>query len=70
MWQRTEDGSGRTNIEPPFWAFAWAAGQALARYLLDHAATVVRAPRVVDFASGCGIVAIAAAIAGAAAVTA
>ncbi|HEY2691806.1 MAG TPA: hypothetical protein VGJ50_25455 [Streptosporangiaceae bacterium] len=40
LWQRTEDTSGRTGLDPPFWAFAWAAGQALARYLLDHAEVV------------------------------
>jgi predicted nicotinamide N-methyase len=53
----------------PFWAFPWAGGQALARYVLDHA-EVVRARRVVDFATGSGLVAIAAARAGAAHVTA
>ena len=36
LWQRTEATSGRTGLDPPFWAFAWAGGQALARYLLDH----------------------------------
>src|SRR6476659_230657 len=69
LWQRTEDTSGRTGLDPPFWAFAWAAGQALARYLLDHA-EVVRSRDVIDIASGSGLVAIAAAMAGAAAVTA
>ena len=53
----------------PFWAFAWAGGQALARYLLDHP-QVVRGRRVLDFGSGSGLVGIAAAGAGAAAVTA
>ena len=61
--------SGRTGLDPPFWAFAWAAGQALARYLLDHPETV-RGRDVIDIASGSGLVAIAAARAGAAAVTA
>jgi len=69
LWQRTEEDSGRTGLDPPFWAFAWAAGQALARYLLDHA-EVVRSRDVIDLASGSGLVAIAAAMAGAAAVTA
>ena len=69
LWQRTEDASGRTGLDPPFWAFAWAAGQALARYLLDHPESV-RGRDVIDIASGSGLVAIAAAMAGAAAVTA
>ena len=69
LWQRTEDTSGRTGLDPPFWAFAWAAGQALARYLLDHRESV-RGRDVIDIASGSGLVAIAAAMAGAAAVTA
>jgi predicted nicotinamide N-methyase len=55
--------------DPPFWAFAWAGGQALARYLLDHPEAVA-GRRVIDVASGSGLVAIAAALAGAAAVTA
>ncbi len=69
LWQRTEDASGRTGLDPPFWAFAWAAGQALARYLLDHPETV-EGRDVIDIASGSGLVAIAAARAGASAVTA
>jgi len=69
LWQRTEDTSGRTGLDPPFWAFAWAAGQALARYLLDHP-EIVRGRDVIDIASGSGLVAIAAAMAGAAVVTA
>jgi predicted nicotinamide N-methyase len=69
MWQRTEQAAGRTGLDPPFWAFAWAGGQALARYLLDRS-EVVRGRRVIDLASGSGLVAIAAAKAGAAAVTA
>jgi predicted nicotinamide N-methyase len=69
LWQRTEAASGRTGLDPPFWAFAWAGGQALARYLLDHPQTA-RGRDVVDVASGSGLVAIAAARAGAAAVTA
>ena len=69
VWQRTELATGRTGLNPPFWAFAWAGGQALARYLLDHPA-VVAGLRVTDIASGSGLVAIAAAKAGAAAVSA
>jgi len=69
LWQRTEVAAGRTGLDPPFWAFAWAGGRALARYLLDHP-EVVSGQRVIDVASGSGLVAIAAARAGAAAVTA
>ena len=69
LWQHTEATSGRTGLDPPYWAFAWAGGQALARYLLDHPQTA-RARDVIDIASGSGLVAIAAAMAGAAAVTA
>ena len=69
LWQRTELAAGRTGLDPPFWAFAWAGGQALARYLLDHP-EVARGRRVTDMASGSGLVAIAAALAGAAGVTA
>jgi predicted nicotinamide N-methyase len=69
LWQRTELAAGRTGLDPPFWAFAWAGGQALARYLLDHR-EAVRGRRVIDIASGSGLVAIAAVRAGAAAVTA
>jgi predicted nicotinamide N-methyase len=69
VWQRTEKAAGRSGLDPPFWAFAWAGGQALARYLLDHPETV-KDRRVIDIASGSGLVAIAAARAGAAAVTA
>jgi predicted nicotinamide N-methyase len=69
LWQRTELTSGRTGLDPPFWAFAWAGGLALARYLLDHP-EMVRGRHAIDIASGSGLVAIAAAKAGAAAVTA
>ena len=69
LWRRTELTSGRTGLDPPFWAFAWAGGLALARYLLDHPETV-RGRHAIDIASGSGLVAIAAAKAGAAAVTA
>jgi len=63
LWDHTERDA------PPFWAFPWAGGQALARYLLDHPATVT-GKRVLDVASGSGLVAIAAAKAGAASVVA
>jgi len=69
LWQRIELASGRDGLDPPFWAFAWAGGQALARYLLDHP-EAVRGRYVIDIASGSGLVAIAAAKAGAAGVTA
>jgi predicted nicotinamide N-methyase len=69
LWEDTELATGRTGLDPPFWAFAWAGGSALARYVLDHPA-VARGRRVIDIASGSGLVAIAAAKAGAAAVTA
>ena len=69
LWQKTEDELGEIGLAPPFWAFAWAGGQALARYILDHPETV-RGQRVLDFASGSGLVAIAAMKAGAAEVTA
>ena len=69
VWEHTELAVGQTNLDPPFWAFAWAGGQALARYLLDYP-EVVKDRRVIDIASGSGLVAIAAARAGAAAVTA
>ena len=69
VWQHTEQATGRTGLDPPFWAFAWAGGQALARYLLDHPGAVT-GRHVIDVASGSGLVAIAAVLAGAAAVTA
>jgi predicted nicotinamide N-methyase len=64
LWQKTEDELGEMGLPPPFWAFAWAGGQALARYVLDHPEAVA-GRRVLDFASGSGLVAIAAARAGA-----
>lgn len=65
IWQRTEEELGEIGLPPPFWAFAWAGGQALARYILDHPETV-RGKRVLDFAAGSGLVGIAAVKAGAA----
>jgi predicted nicotinamide N-methyase len=64
LWQKTEEELQEIGVPPPFWAFAWAGGQALARYVLDHAA-LVAGKRVLDLASGSGLVAIAAAKAGA-----
>ncbi|HET9161233.1 MAG TPA: methyltransferase [Caulobacteraceae bacterium] len=64
IWRQTEEELGQIGLPPPFWAFAWAGGQALARYLLDHR-EICAGKRVLDFASGSGIVAIAAALAGA-----
>lgn len=64
IWQKTEEELAAQGVPPPFWAFAWAGGQALSRYVLDHPETV-RGKRVLDFASGSGLSAIAAAKAGA-----
>ena len=69
LWEQTERERGGGMSAPPFWAFPWAGGQALARYLVDHPETV-RDRTVLDLAAGSGLVAIAAAGAGAAAVTA
>jgi predicted nicotinamide N-methyase len=69
IWQATEESLSRFGTPPPFWAFAWAGGQALARYILDHPKTVA-GKDVLDVASGSGMVAIAAAKAGARRVTA
>jgi predicted nicotinamide N-methyase len=60
IWQRTEDELGKMNVPPPYWAFAWAGGQAVARYLLDHPETC-RGQEVLDLGSGSGLSAIAAA---------
>ena len=68
MWERIERDTGQDQLPPPFWAFPWAGGQALARYLLDQPGRV-RGAVVLDLASGSGLVAIAAAVAGAASVT-
>lgn len=64
LWELTEEQLGALGLPPPFWAFAWAGGQALARYVLDHP-EIVRGKRVLDVASGSGLVAIAAMQAGA-----
>ncbi|MDD3836511.1 MAG: methyltransferase [Phenylobacterium sp.] len=65
IWRMTEEALEQIGLPPPFWAFAWAGGQALARYVLDNP-QVVAGRRVIDFASGSGIVGVAAAVAGAA----
>lgn len=69
LWHKTEDELDEMGLPPPFWAFAWAGGQALARYVLDHP-DLVAGQRVVDFGAGSGLVGIAALKAGAAEVTA
>ncbi|GAB4364990.1 MAG: methyltransferase [Kiloniellaceae bacterium] len=69
LWEATEAELAEQGLPPPFWAFAWAGGQALARYLLDHP-EVVRGRRVLDFAAGSGLQGIAARLAGAASVEA
>jgi predicted nicotinamide N-methyase len=69
LWQATEAELARTQLPPPYWAFAWAGGQALARFVLDHPETVAGRD-VLDFGAGSGLVAIAAAKAGARRVTA
>ncbi|MGX9962187.1 class I SAM-dependent methyltransferase [Roseomonas sp. F4] len=69
IWQATEAWLAEEGIEPPFWAFAWPGGLALARTVLDQPG-LVAGKRVLDFAAGCGIGAIAAALAGAASVEA
>jgi predicted nicotinamide N-methyase len=69
IWQATETWLAERNIAPPFWAFAWPGGQALARRILDDPA-IVAGKRVLDFAAGGGIAAIACALAAAASVEA
>jgi predicted nicotinamide N-methyase len=69
IWQATEAELAAAEVPPPFWAFAWAGGQALARHVLDHPDKVV-GRRVLDFGSGSGLCAIAAQMAGAALVRA
>ncbi|MGQ0674376.1 MAG: class I SAM-dependent methyltransferase [Hyphomicrobium sp.] len=69
IWQKTEEQLGEMNVPPPYWAFAWAGGQALARYVLDHS-DLVRGRSVLDLGSGSGLTAIAAGMAEAASVLA
>jgi predicted nicotinamide N-methyase len=65
LWEETESETGRTDLPPPFWAYPWAGGIALARYLLDHR-DLVAGRVVLDLAAGSGLVAVAAGVAGAA----
>jgi predicted nicotinamide N-methyase len=65
LWRKTEEELEAQGVPPPYWAFAWAGGQALARYVLDNPSVVLGA-RVLDFGSGSGLLSIAAAKAGAA----
>lgn len=65
LWEATEAALLRVNLPPPYWAFCWAGGQALTRHVLDNP-DMVRGKRVLDFAAGCGLSAIAAALNGAA----
>jgi predicted nicotinamide N-methyase len=67
LWRKSEEELEAMGVPPPYWAFAWAGGQALARYVLDNTQTV-RGKRVLDFGSGSGLVGMAAAMAGAASV--
>jgi predicted nicotinamide N-methyase len=69
IWQATETWLEEHNVDPPYWAFCWPGGQAIARYLLDHP-EVVRGKRVIDFAAGSGVSSMAAARAGAASIVA
>lgn len=69
LWHMTETELNESGLPPPYWAFAWAGGQALARHVLDHA-EIVRGRRVLDFGAGSGLVGLAAALSGAAHVTA
>ncbi len=69
IWQATEDWLCQRNMAPPFWAFAWPGSQAIARTLLDHPAHA-HGLRVLDFAAGCGLAALAAAQVGAGSVEA
>ncbi|NDH60758.1 MAG: methyltransferase [Alphaproteobacteria bacterium] len=69
IWQATEAWLEEQNVDPPYWAFCWPGGQAIARYLLDNPG-LVRGKRVIDFASGSGVSSMAAVRAGARSVTA
>lgn len=69
IWQKTEEELGQLNVPPPYWAFAWAGGQALARYLLDQP-QISAGRTVLDLGAGSGLSAIAAKRAGAASVLA
>jgi predicted nicotinamide N-methyase len=64
IWRLTEEELGELGLPPPFWAFAWAGGQAVARWLLDNPSEVA-GKSVLDFATGSGLVGVAAMKAGA-----
>ena len=61
LWEATEEALLRVNLPPPYWAFCWAGGQALTRWVLDNPEQVA-GKRVLDFAAGSGVTAVAAAI--------
>jgi predicted nicotinamide N-methyase len=69
LWRATEEELAKNGVPPPYWAFAWAGGQALARYVLDHP-ELVAGKRVLDIGAGSGLVGLAATRAGAASVLA
>ena len=69
LWRLTEEELEQQGVPPPFWSFAWAGGQALARYLIDNP-QIVRDSAVLDFGAGSGLVAIAATMCGASALAA
>lgn len=69
IWQATEAWLEQQNIDPPYWAFCWPGGQAVARYMIDNP-DMVRGKQVIDFAAGSGVSSMAAALAGAASVVA
>jgi predicted nicotinamide N-methyase len=64
IWEKSEEELGELNVPPPYWAFAWAGGQALARYILDNP-EIVAGKNVLDIGTGSGLVAISAKLAGA-----
>ena len=64
IWQKSEEELGQMNVPPPYWAFAWAGGQALARYMLDNP-DLIAGRRVLDLGAGSGLTAIAGMLAGA-----
>src|SRR5690348_13020052 len=69
LWRLTEEELEQQGVPPPYWAFAWAGGQALARYLIDNP-ELVRESAVLDFGAGSGLVVIAATMCGASALAA
>ncbi len=69
IWRKTEEELGEIGLPPPYWAFAWAGGQALARYILDHG-ELIQGRTVIDIGAGSGLSAIAAAKVGASCVVA